>query len=292
MKSWRGAVLAAVFLGSGMTLAFGHGEVRPSPSPAPMPDPSIMPPPSVRPPVAPPAKLAIPQWKPGMSWRIECDFPDPQTAAIPPWISGHKRRTAPQPQYLFTVERAADVGALRLFSVIVKPQSPDQKTGAELVFGGERAADGTVKSLFLMKALYKVPVAGGSANVRRDYNKQAKEPFPVLNDDNQIPTDFPMLSAELAKHDGTKDGVWKDYQAAEVVEGDRRSRAVRQTYMFASDKMQFGERYRVKAERKECVDVFLKMLAAPGHGMRLVFHPAHPWPIYGEGQKGRFWLLP
>jgi hypothetical protein len=285
------ALIAIVFV---MTVASAeaHQDAAPPPSAAPTPNPSVMAPPSARPPVAPPARLAIPQWKPGMTWTVECDIPDALVAEVPPWVGGRKRRSGPQPQFVFTVERAADVGSMRLFSVVVKAGAADQRTGAELVFGGERGADGRMNSLFLYKAAYRIPTGDGVSVIRRDYNTQAKAPFPVFNDDNAVPSDFPMLSIEMAKHDGSKDGVWKEFQAAELVEADLRSRAVRQTIVFATDKMQFGERTKVNAPRSECVDVFMKLLSGSGQAVRLVFHPAYPWPVYGEGNKGRFWLLP
>lgn len=277
-----------------VTAAIAHQDAAPpSPSPdAPAPNPSVMAPPSVRPPFAAPAKLFVPQWKIGMTWTVECDVPDPLVAGVPPWVGGRKRRQGPTPQFVFRVDRAADVGSLRLFSVIVKAGSADQRTGADLVFAGERGADGRMTSLFLYKAQYKVPLGDGVSVIRRDYNAQAKAPFPVINDDNAVPCDFPMLSLDMFGHGGNRDGVWKEFQAAELVEGDLRSRAVRQTIIFASDKMQFGERLKVKAPRAECVDVFLKLLSGAGQSVRLVFHPDHPWPVYGEGTKGRFWLLP
>lgn len=288
---WHGAVcgiLAAVMMN---VTAWAHQEAGAPPSPTSTPVASVVPPPAERPAAAAPAKLFIPQWKPGMTWTVECDVPDALVAGVPPWIGGRKRRQGPQPQFVFTVERAADVGHLRLFSVVVKAGAADQRTGAELVFAGERGADGKLTSLFLLKAEYRVPTGTGVSVIRREYNKQAKGPFPVLNDDSVVPSDFPVLSMEFAGHGG-QDGFWKEFQAAERVEGDVRSRAVRQTILFASDKMQFGERLKVNAPRAECVDVFMKLLFGAQHNVRLVFHPAYPWPVYGEGTKGRFWLLP
>ena len=266
----------------------------PSPAAVPTPDPSVRMPSSPQPPFAAPARLTIPTWRQGQSWSIECDYPDGLGAGTPPWVSGHQRRSTVHPRFTFTVDRVADSGPLRLFSVQVRPGSQSQRTSADLVFAGQRLKDGNMASLFLMKGLYKVPVAMGTTATRRDYNEESKGPFPVINDVSGIPCDFPVLNqADLAGHDAKQDGIWKEYEAAEAMEGGVRSRSVRQTILFASDKMQFGERVKVAAPRAECVDVFMKLLHAAGNEtVRLVFHPAYPWPVYGEGPKGRFWLLP
>lgn len=278
-----------------MTPAAAHERATPpSPSAYPTPNPSVQMPTGPMPPVAPPARLGIPQWKQGMSWQIEVDVPDGLNAGTPPWVGGHKRRSGVRPRYSFRIDRVGDAGALRLFSVQVRPVNEEQKTSADLVFAGLRNPDGTLASLFIMKGLYRMPTGTGVSQVRRDYNKEAKAPFPVINNVNGLPTDYPFLSTdELGRHDGKIDGVWKEYTAVEVVEGDKRDRSVRQTILFASDKMQFGEKPKVNAPRKECVDVFMKILSSPGNETtRLTFHPAYPWPVYGEGPKGRFWLLP
>ena len=287
-------VLAALFSAAVTTAATVHADPSPAPSPAPTPDPSVRMPSSPQPSFAPPAHFHVPVWKQGQSWSVECDYPDQLGARTPPWLSGRQRKGAPHPRFTFTVDRIADAGALRLYSVQVRPEKQDQKTTADLVFAGERTGSGGLSSLFLMKAIYKGATGTGTQVDRRDYNAQAKEPFPVINDVNGIPSDFPMLSeAELSRSDGKLDGVWKEYQAFEALEGDRHSRAVRQTILFASDKMQFGERLKVNVPRAECVDVFMKLLSARGNDTtRLVFHPSYPWPVYGEGPKGRFWLLP
>src|SRR5688500_18127898 len=112
----RLVVLGALLVMTRAAVAHQDATAPASPaSPAPTPNASVMAPPSVRPPMAAPAKLSIPQWKPGMSWTVECDIPDPLVAGVPPWVAGRKRRAGPQPQFVFTVERAADVGSLRLF---------------------------------------------------------------------------------------------------------------------------------------------------------------------------------
>lgn len=280
-----------------MTPLAAHQPLTPpsaTPSAYPTPNPSVQQPASPQPPIAPPAQLQVPQWKQGMKWSIEVDVPDGLSAGKPAWVDGHKPKSLPRQKWNFLVDRVAEAGALRLFSVQVRPANEEQKTQADLVFAGLRNKDGVVESLFVMKAQYKVPTVAGVVTTRRDYNKEAKGPFPVINNVNGIPTDYPFLDLkELQRHDGKLDGVWKEYPAIEVVEGDKRDRTVRQTIMFASDKMQFGEKLKVTAARKECVDVFMKVLSSPGNEtVRLSFHPAFPWPVYGEGPKGRFWLLP
>ena len=285
---------ALVALSVAMTSAAAHERASPPPSAAPTPNPSVQQPTAPPPPVKPAAHLFIPQWKTGLTWTIECDFPDGLTAGTPPWVTGQKRNSVQHPRFQFTVDKQADYGKLRLFMVKVTPVGSNRATSADLVFAGEKKDDGSVVSLFLMKGLYRLATGSNVASTRRDYNAESKGPFPVINEENGIPTDFPFLSyAEVAGHDGKGDGFWKEYQAAQAIEGDRRSRAVRQTILFASDKMQFGEKYKVSVRRAECFDVFMKMLNSPGNEtVRLVFNPAYPWPVYGEGSKGRFWLIP
>lgn len=285
--------LGILFAAMTPVLAHERGAV-PSPSAYPTPNPSVQMPTGPMPPTAPPARLSIPQWKQGQTWQIEVDVPDGLHAGTPPWVTGHKRKSAIRPRYVFKVDRVADGGALRLFSVQVRPADETQKTSADLVFAGLRKKDGTLGSLFIMKALYKMPISTGVVSTVRKYNEEAKGPFPVINNVNGLPTDYPFLSEEeLSRHDGKLDGVWKEYEAFEQIEGDKRDRSVRQTILFASDKMQFGEKPKVEVQRKDCVDVFMKVLSSPGNETtRLTFHPAYPWPVYGEGPKGRFWLIP
>jgi hypothetical protein len=223
---------------------------------------------------------------------VECDLYEPQTAGVAPWLTGHKRRSFPRCRFRFTVDRVADSGGVRLVSVRARGTRPGLKTAADLVFAGELGTGGRVKSLALYKAEYRVPVGSGVSVVRRDYNRQANEPFPVLNDVNVVPCDFPCLAmADMPGAGPVKDGIWKEFAASDVVDGDRRSRAVRQTIVFATEKVRFGEQYRVPVERSLNQDVYLKALHGQGNGVRLVFNPRHPWPVYGEGPRGRFWLV-
>jgi len=236
----------------------------------------------------------VPQWRVGQSWTVECDVPDPLVAKIPPWIDGRKLGTARRPRWVFTVEKVSDLTPkLRLFKIVVRGPDPGVRSSADLVFGGRIETGGRIGSLYLYKAEYRYP-AGKSVNtVRKDYNRMSAGPFPVTNDVNDIPCDFPYLDITFNPGpDAKADGVWREFKATDVVEGDLRSRSVRQTILFATSKMQMGERIKVPIQRELNQDVYMRHLGSRGNEtVRLVFNPAFPWPIYGEGPRGKFWVV-
>ena len=237
-------------------------------------------------------QVYIPQWKVGESWSVECDVPNFLLAKTPPWISNRKMGQDPRPRWTFRVEKMTDVGGkLRLFFVRASGSVPTMKAGADLVFAGRIEPSGKVGSLFLYKAEYRYPMGQGVNTLRKDYNKQSAGPFPVINDSNDIPSDFPYLDATFAPAGSNKvDGVWKEFVATDIVAGDLRDRSVRQTIVFEPSKMQFGEELKVPVDRSLNQDVYMKLLGQR-HTIRLVFNPSYPWPVYGEGPRGKFWFV-
>ncbi|MBI4864789.1 MAG: hypothetical protein HY815_31715 [Candidatus Riflebacteria bacterium] len=239
-----------------------------------------------------PPKIYVPQWKKGDTWTVECDMPDALVAKRPPWLDNRKPNSSRHPRWVFTVDKLADMGRFRLISVQVRRDDPKARSSADLVFSGRLDAAGLLASLFLYKAVYRYPAGVEVNSIRKDYNRQSNGPFPVINDETDAPTDFPCLNVVDSPADASGDGIWKEYQATDLVDKDLRSRSVRQTTIFATAKMQFGEQIKVPVDRSLNQDVYMKLLHASGnYTVRLVFNPAYPWPVYGEGPKGRYWLV-
>lgn len=239
----------------------------------------------------PPAReVYVPLWSTGDGWIVEAEISDVRAEAG----SGDERRLRPQRstrmRFAFRVEKVADVGRLRFYSVVVR-QVEGGATGAELVFGGEKDGPG-VKSLFLVKAVYTYPVKDKVNRVRRDYNKMSTGPFPVFNDVNGVPSDFPYLYKDHGVDPGnTKaSGFWKSFQATSTLGGDLRSHAARQTVLFPPLRLKLPAACPLPRDRVRDQEVYLQALPR-GPVVRLVFNPAYPWPVYVEGPRGRSHLV-
>jgi hypothetical protein len=237
-------------------------------------------------------ELYVPQWKLNQSWTVEADPPPMRTDKRNPWDAGHKPANAPTPRWIFTVDRMKDVKGRRLMSVKVRSDNPKEKTAAELVFIGNLGAGGHLESLFLYAAEFHFPSGDALVKSRVDYAKASSAPFPVLCDMTPIPCDFPFLHpATMRPPSAAADGLWREFNVTTVSDHDRRNASVRQTIIFNPGKLRFGEVVRVTADASKNQDIYMKQLSPAGvPGLRLVFNPAFPWPIYGEGPKGRFWL--
>lgn len=243
-----------------------------------------------------PPTIYVPQWKKGQSWTIEVDAVDPITSNTEPWVTGRRPNAVPRDKWIFTVARAEDVKGLRMFLVQVRSPDPKATTTADLVFAGTPDGPDRMRSLFVLKGEYKYPTIAGVQTITKHYNRQSTGPFPVINEANGLMTDFPYLDSDqsVVGADGKLlDGVWKEYTASEVVGQDRIGRSTRQTIILKTEKIKFGEILKVKANPKANQDVYIRQIDSGSRaGSRLVFNRAFPWPVYGEGPRGRFWLLP
>ena len=192
---------------------------------------------------------------------------------------------------LFRSERVVEQGLTRLYSVVVRPRDATKSTEADLVFAGQLDEAGQQVKLFLLKGTYRYPSKGTLSELRRDYNEMSAEPFPVVGGGNSIPLDFPCLyRAELGDKDDS-DGFWKEFSFYRPLLGEVYVHSVRQTVLFNTQKIRRPEVYKVALERKENQDVYLR-LKPDNLVSRLVLNPWFPWPVFGESQKGRFWLIP
>jgi hypothetical protein len=234
-------------------------------------------------------EVYVPQWKVGQAWVVELEPRDPLALSRFPWEPPKARRKTDRVRFRFVVDKVQDAKGLRLFLVKVRGLG-GVSSEADVVFGGQRSAGG-VKSLFVLKAEYRYRVKGLVNQVRRDYNRQSTAPFPVVNDVNNVPVDFPYLYRDHGVDPAKPaDGFFKEFDAVESVGGDLRSRAMRQTVLFPPPKVKLPVPSKLVMDSDRHQDIYLKALSS-GAVVRFVFHPAYPWPVYAEGPRGRSWLV-
>lgn len=241
------------------------------------------------------ARVYIPHWEQGMTWSVELEPTElPNTGFDPtPPNPLEKPVAGPGVVWKFEIEKVVDVNPkARLYQMKVRQKDESSMTSADLVFAGELDDAGRMIALYVVKADYRYPVKGDETEIRRDYNKMSNGPFPVINDVNSVPCDFPYFYVPDATQDLTKsDGIWKEFKYERGLYEEVYLYTVRQTILLNAEKVVRPDVYKVEVDRTKNQDVYIR-LKPDEHVVRLVFNSDHPWPVFGEGPKGRFWLLP